>query len=78
MLVSLLLRSDFADTAVLGVFDGMGGSGSTRYLENGITRTGAYIASRLVRDLVEKFFYVPHDSPIGDDLFQPPKSEPML
>ncbi|GHU57072.1 hypothetical protein FACS189411_09550 [Bacteroidia bacterium] len=41
---------------VIGVFDGMGGSGSSRYKENEEIRTGAYIASREVKNAVELFF----------------------
>jgi serine/threonine protein phosphatase PrpC len=42
--------------SIIGVFDGMGGSGSALYEENGETHTGAYIASRLVKETTEKFF----------------------
>jgi hypothetical protein len=41
----------------LAVFDGMGGSGGQQYIDKrGRTRTGAYIASRLARMVVEKYF----------------------
>jgi hypothetical protein len=36
---------------LFGVFDGMGGSGGTRYVVDGVERKGAYLASRLVRDV---------------------------
>ena len=42
----------------IGVFDGLGGSGSEQYLYNGESRTGAYIGSRevqrIVSDQIEK------------------------
>jgi hypothetical protein len=41
--------------ALLGVFDGCGGVGSRKYAEHN-NMTGAYIASRKVRDVVEKRF----------------------
>lgn len=41
---------------VVAVFDGLGGSGSTIYEENGAIHTGAYIASRVAREVVYQFF----------------------
>jgi serine/threonine protein phosphatase PrpC len=41
---------------VISVFDGLGGSGSTIYEENGEKRTGAYISSRVVSKVVFDFF----------------------
>jgi serine/threonine protein phosphatase PrpC len=41
---------------VISVFDGLGGSGSTIYEENGKKRTGAYISSRVVRRVVLGYF----------------------
>ncbi|MFM7681405.1 MAG: hypothetical protein ACKO7P_01485, partial [Bacteroidota bacterium] len=43
-------------TRVISVFDGLGGSGSTIYEENGEKRTGAYISSRVVSKVVLDFF----------------------
>jgi serine/threonine protein phosphatase PrpC len=40
--------------ALLGVFDGMGGAGGTVYETPDGPRTGAYIASRIARDVVEQ------------------------
>jgi len=40
--------------ALLGVFDGMGGAGGTVYETSDGPRTGAYIASRIARDVVER------------------------
>lgn len=40
---------------LLGVFDGLGGAGSTLYDVQGVPRTGAYIASRLARNTVHKY-----------------------
>jgi serine/threonine protein phosphatase PrpC len=42
------------DLIVVGVFDGMGGAGGTVYETETGPHSGAYIASRLVRDLVER------------------------
>jgi len=64
----LLKRFDSEDCAVIGVFDGMGGSGSTQYLQAGKNRTGAYIASRLVRESASKFFTGLHESRTGAEL----------
>lgn len=64
----LLLRSDYVEAGDLAVFDGMGGSGSTQYIEHSVTRTGAYIASHTVRDIVWGFFRNPRESQGGDDL----------
>lgn len=44
------------DNGAIGVFDGMGGSGATKYNVDGVERTGAYIASRFVKSVVEQFF----------------------
>ncbi|WP_109610944.1 hypothetical protein [Mucilaginibacter oryzae] len=40
----------------LGVFDGMGGAGSTVYDINGTQRTGAYLASRTANNCITSFF----------------------
>ena len=42
------------DLALLAVFDGMGGAGGTVYETADGPRTGAYIASRIARDVVEQ------------------------
>jgi serine/threonine protein phosphatase PrpC len=42
------------DLALLGVFDGMGGAGGTVYETPEGPRTGAYLASRVARDVVER------------------------
>lgn len=42
---------------LLSVFDGMGGAGSTIYkTKNGEAHTGAYFASRIVRDVIDRHF----------------------
>ena len=41
---------------LVGVFDGLGGAGSTMYEEDGEIHSGAYIASRIARDTTESFF----------------------
>lgn len=38
---------------LLGVFDGLGGSGGARYDVDGVERKGAYLASRLARETTE-------------------------
>ena len=45
---------DGPDLGLLGVFDGMGGAGGTVYETPEGRRTGAYLASRLARDVVEQ------------------------
>jgi serine/threonine protein phosphatase PrpC len=45
---------DGPDLGLLGVFDGMGGSGGTVYETPDGRRTGAYLASRIARDVVEQ------------------------
>lgn len=40
---------------VLGVFDGMGGAGAEVFLEDDQKHTGAYFASRTVKDTVEQY-----------------------
>jgi len=42
--------------SLIAVFDGLGGSGSSLYDEDGITHTGAYIASRQVRETIFTYF----------------------
>ncbi|WP_111768642.1 protein phosphatase 2C domain-containing protein [Nakamurella deserti] len=42
------------DLVVVGVFDGMGGAGGTVYETPDGPRTGAYLASRVVRDVVDR------------------------
>ena len=41
--------------SVIGVFDGMGGAGAEVYQETEQKHTGAYFASRTVKDIVEQF-----------------------
>jgi serine/threonine protein phosphatase PrpC len=43
-----------ADVGLLAVFDGMGGAGGTVYQTPDGPRTGAYLASRVVRDVVQR------------------------
>ena len=42
------------DLGLLAVFDGMGGAGGTVYETPEGRRTGAYLASRVARDVVER------------------------
>jgi hypothetical protein len=45
---------DGRDLGLVGVFDGMGGAGGTVYETSDGPRTGAYIGSRVARDVVEE------------------------
>jgi len=45
---------DGPDLGLIGVFDGMGGAGGTVYDTDDGPRTGAYLASRIARDVVER------------------------
>ena len=45
---------DGPDLGLIAVFDGMGGAGGTVYDTPDGPRTGAYLASRVVRDVVER------------------------
>jgi serine/threonine protein phosphatase PrpC len=45
---------DGPDLGLVGVFDGMGGAGGTVYETPDGKRTGAYLASRIARDVVER------------------------
>jgi hypothetical protein len=45
---------DGRDLGLIGVFDGMGGAGGTVYDTPDGRRSGAYLASRLARDVVER------------------------
>jgi len=45
---------DGPDLGLLGVFDGMGGAGGTVYETPEGRRTGAYLGSRIARDIVEQ------------------------
>src|SRR4029453_376871 len=42
------------ELGLVGVFDGMGGAGGTVYETPDGPRTGAYLASRIARDVVER------------------------
>ena len=48
------IRRDGRELGLVGVFDGMGGAGGTVYETPDGPRTGAYLASRLARDVVEQ------------------------
>ncbi|MCB0537733.1 MAG: hypothetical protein KDE33_09410 [Bacteroidetes bacterium] len=52
----ILLSSINQTKVIVAVLDGLGGSGSTLYEENGISQTGAYIASREVRNTIFRYF----------------------
>lgn len=52
----ILLSSFEESKSIVAVLDGLGGSGSTIYEEDGISQTGAYIASREVRNTVFRYF----------------------
>jgi hypothetical protein len=54
----LFLEDKNNDITIVGVFDGMGGSGSAMYedKESKETHTGAYLASRSVRESVYQYF----------------------
>jgi len=52
----ILLSSFEESKSIVAVLDGLGGSGSTIYEESGISQTGAYIASREVRNTVFRYF----------------------
>jgi serine/threonine protein phosphatase PrpC len=45
---------DGPDLGLVGVFDGMGGAGGTVYETSDGPRTGAYLSSRITRDVVER------------------------
>lgn len=45
---------DGPDLGLVGVFDGMGGAGGTTYETPDGPRTGAYLASRIARDVAER------------------------
>lgn len=49
----LIVRDNIA---VVGVFDGMGGAGAAMHVMDGIEKTGAYFASRMVKQATESFF----------------------
>jgi serine/threonine protein phosphatase PrpC len=49
-----LLKLEKNGVSILGVFDGLGGAGSTIYEENGVTRSGAYIAARIAKEVTLK------------------------
>lgn len=52
---------------LLGVFDGLGGAGSTSYDLPGSAHTGAYLASRLARRVVSEVVNASKLSSLGDD-----------
>ena len=45
---------DGPDLGLIGVFDGMGGAGGTVYETSDGPRSGAYLASRIARDVVAR------------------------
>jgi serine/threonine protein phosphatase PrpC len=51
-----LLKLEKNGVSILGVFDGLGGAGSTIYEENGVTRSGAYLAARIAKNVTLKMF----------------------
>jgi serine/threonine protein phosphatase PrpC len=52
-----LITEQNSETGLLGVCDGLGGAGGTKYTqEDGTVYTGAYIASRRVREIVKQHF----------------------
>src|SRR5437879_2179910 len=59
----LVSISSLWDHGLIGVFDGMGGAGSAVHMYRGVKHTGAYIASRLAREVVETFFKSPSIEP---------------
>ena len=59
----ILSVSFLRDQGNVAVFDGMGGAGSAVYTNNGVTRTGAYIAARLASEVVRSFFANPTGEP---------------
>ncbi len=61
----MFMESENKQISIIGVFDGMGGSGSTLYVENEESHTGAYLASRTVKNVVEQFF----DEQLKDENF---------
>lgn len=65
-----LNESLHSGAALVGVFDGMGGAGSSRYNVNGQTRTGAWLSSRIAREATRSFFASrpPDAESIGTDL----------
>jgi serine/threonine protein phosphatase PrpC len=58
----LFIVSSDRQRYAIGVFDGMGGSGSALYEENEETHTGAYLASREAKNAVEQFFNTRFDA----------------
>ena len=48
------IMRDGPDLGLIGVFDGMGGAGGTVYETDEGARTGAYLASRIAKDVVEQ------------------------
>lgn len=50
-----ILKTD-GNSVLVGVFDGLGGAGSKEYSVMGVKRTGAYLSSRIVRNVVESYF----------------------
>lgn len=52
---TLAVHSEIS-AGVLAVFDGMGGAGATQYRRENKSRTGAYLASRLAKDVLEVYF----------------------
>ena len=49
-----LLKLEKNGVSILGVFDGLGGAGSTIYEENGVARSGAYLAARIAKEVTLK------------------------
>lgn len=59
------IETENKQISIIGVFDGMGGSGSTLYIENEESHSGAYLASRTVKNVVEQFF----EEQLKDEIF---------
>ncbi len=59
----------FTNSAIIGVFDGMGGAGSAECKSDfGVDKTKAYIGSRIIKEAIEKYV-VEHPESIGQTDF---------